>query len=111
MSKYNSKKIAADGKVFESLREFNRYRELTLLQYVGKIYDLRCQVEYELIPPKSGRHRKERGVCYIADFVYKERTEQGDIEVVEDAKGCRTRDYIIKRKLMLAVHGISIREV
>jgi hypothetical protein len=31
--------------------------------------------------------------------------------VVEDTKGFRTKDYVIKRKLMLWVHGIKIHEV
>ena len=45
---------------------------------------------------------------YVADFVYLD--EQGKT-VVEDAKGVRTKDYIIKRKLMLWLHNIRIREV
>lgn len=50
----------------------------------------------------------ERAVCYIADYVYREvRTRS---LVVEDSKGVRTEDYIIKRKLMLQVHGIRILE-
>lgn len=44
---------------------------------------------------------------YIADFVYHE----DGMQVVEDTKGVRTADYIIKRKLMLWVHGIRIKEV
>ena len=50
----------------------------------------------------------ERECAYIADFVYKD--AEGRL-VVEDTKGVRTPDYIIKRKLMLAVHGIQIQEV
>ena len=49
----------------------------------------------------------ERPCTYVADFVYKE----GGKTVVEDTKGFRTKDYIIKRKLMLQVHGIRIKEV
>lgn len=47
-------------------------------------------------------------MTYIADFVYTD-AATGKL-VVEDAKGMRTRDYIIKRKLMLYIHGIKIRE-
>lgn len=50
----------------------------------------------------------ERRVVYVADFEYY--TKQGEL-VVEDAKGVRTKDYILKRKLMLLVYGIRIREV
>jgi len=48
----------------------------------------------------------ERACTYVADFSY---TENGR-RVVEDTKGMKTRDYIIKRKLMLYVHGIRIKE-
>jgi hypothetical protein len=43
---------------------------------------------------------------YVADFVYSEAGR----EVVEDAKGVLLDVYKIKRKLMLALHGIEIRE-
>ena len=49
----------------------------------------------------------ERKAVYIADFVYKDRSGR---EVVEDCKGMRTKDYIIKRKLMLYKFGIRIKE-
>jgi hypothetical protein len=48
----------------------------------------------------------EREVAYIADFVY---TEDGK-RIVEDSKGFKTKDFIIKRKLMLYMHGIRIKE-
>ncbi|GAB4464458.1 MAG: hypothetical protein OHK0044_01870 [Burkholderiaceae bacterium] len=60
-----------------------------------------------LVPRQTiGGRVVERAVKYIADFVY---TKDGKM-VVEDTKGCRTRDYVIKRKLMLYVHGIRILE-
>jgi hypothetical protein len=37
-------------------------------------------------------------------------TEDG-LQVVEDTKGVRTKEYIIKRKLMLYKYGIRVREV
>ena len=51
----------------------------------------------------------EKSCVYIADFVYKD--EETGRTVVEDAKGVKTKDYIIKRKLMLWLHGIRIAEV
>ncbi|MGM9680364.1 MAG: DUF1064 domain-containing protein [Eubacteriales bacterium] len=83
---------------FDSLAEYRRWKELNLLLRAGLISDLRRQVRYELIP-KQG---KERTVYYIADFVYAENGET----VVEDVKGVRTKEYIIKRKLMLYRYGI-----
>lgn len=46
---------------------------------------------------------------YVADFVYIDK-RSGE-KIVEDTKGFKTKDYIIKRKLMLHVHKIRIREV
>ena len=121
---YNIKTRALDGSVFDSNKEARRWDELILLQRAGQITDLRRQVAYELIPAqyetyerygKDGKRLKdgvrllERKVEYVADFVYTI-TDTGQ-NIVEDTKGVRTKDYILKRKLMLAVHGIRIREV
>ena len=125
MNKYGNKKVIIDGEVFDSKREYYRYMDLKLLETCGAISDLKRQVVYELIPVqrekstkvyKKGRKKGqpiegkiiEKSVTYIADFVYTDTTTGK--EVVEDAKGMRTRDYIIKRKLMLYIHGIKIRE-
>ena len=108
LGKYKNRKLAIDGEVFDSQREYARYEELALLEKAGQISDLKRQVRYELIPTQRiGGKVIEKSCTYIADFVY---TENGET-VVEDTKGFRTRDYIIKRKLMLYVNGIRIREV
>lgn len=123
MSKYHSKKTVVDGIEFHSKKEANRWKELLLLERAGVISNLRRQVLFELIPayyeeyerysPKTGKRlqngRKcvERGVMYVADFVYMKDGKN----VVEDTKGVRTTDYIIKRKLMRHIHGVSITEV
>ena len=121
---YNIKTRALDGTVFDSHKEARRWEELLLLQRAGKITDLQRQVKYELIPAqyetyaryskkgirlKDGVKLLERKVDYVADFVYID-AETGET-IVEDSKGMRTKDYIIKRKLLLAVHGIRIKEV
>lgn len=118
--KYNNKKCSYGGLTFDSKHERDRYCELLILQKAGNISDLRCQVPFRLVPeqrgvdtlgPRGGRRRGkliEKAVDYVADFVYLD--EQGKT-VVEDAKGVRTKDYIIKRKLMLWLHNIRIREV
>lgn len=122
--KYGNKKYTVDGITFDSIREAHRYQELKVMENAGIIHDLRLQVKYVLIPTqreestevyKSGRNKGkpklgkaiENECSYYADFVYRE----NGILVVEDAKGMRTKEYIIKRKLMLYVHGIRIREV
>ena len=124
-TKYHSKSVIIDGIKFQSKKEGRRYQELSLLESQGIIKDLRRQVKYTLIPaqrePDSIGARGgiikgkliEREVAYIADFVYFD-TETGK-EVVEDVKGCKDggayQVFTIKRKLMLYVHGIRIKEV
>ena len=107
-TKYGSKKTTYGGKTFDSKREAKRYAELQMLEMAGEISDLRRQVKYTLIPSqKVGKRVAERAVEYVADFVY---VEDGKT-VVEDTKGMKTKDYILKRKMMLYFHGIRIREV
>lgn len=110
-SKYLSKKTIIDGLTFDSKKEGARYRTLRLLEQVGKISDLRCQVSYQLVPKqKRGDGKTEVCARYVADFVY---TEDGK-QIVEDVKSAATRRlqvYVLKRKLMLWVHGITLREV
>ena len=108
MSKYYAKKLKTDDGVFDSKREWQRWCELKLLQKAKEISDLTRQVSFELIPVQQYDGGTERAVKYIADFVYYDR--YGRL-VVEDAKGVRTKDYIIKRKLMLQKFGIHIVEV
>ena len=128
-SKYHAKKTVLDGITFDSRKEARRYSELKLLEKAGRIKDLRLQVPFELIPAqrepdqvgKRGGKVKgkviERAVVYKSDFVYLERLdipftdEEKWVEVVEDTKGVKTKEYILKRKMMLYFHGIRIREV
>lgn len=109
MNKYKNVKING----YDSKKEYYRSNELKLLQRAGEISGLQEQVPYELIPSQwevvNGKRRCiEQSVKYIADFQYLDK--DGNI-VVEDTKGHRTPDYIIKRKLLLHVHGIKIKEV
>lgn len=118
MSKYHSQKITVDGETFDSRKEFRRWQELRLLERAGAISQLERQVSFELIPairepptigPRGGVKQGriiEKPVNYVADFVY---CKDGQ-KVVEDSKGFRTADYIIKRKLMLYIHGIRLLE-
>lgn len=107
LGKYNNRKLTIDGEVFDSQKEARRYRELALLERAGQISDLKRQVKYELIPTQRiGGKVVEKSCVYIADFVY---TENGET-VVEDTKGFKTPEYRIKKKLLLYVHGIQIRE-
>ena len=103
-NKYKNKKVVIDNIEFDSQREALRYLDLKVLQKANLISDLQLQVKFELIPKQDG----EKACHYVADFVYKDENGQ---TVVEDTKGMRTKDYIIKRKLMLFRHGIKIKEI
>lgn len=81
-----------------------------MLQKSGEIRGLQTQVPFELIPAQRDPVTKkviERACNYIADFTY----YKGDEFVVEDTKGFKTPEYIIKRKLLLWTRGIRIREI
>lgn len=132
-TKLNNKSIVVDGIEFQSTKEGKRYSELKLLQRAGEISDLELQKKYELIPaqyetvetgeyykvgerkgqPKMKRTCIEQSVVYIADFVYR----QNGQTVVEDVKGYRDPSsatyakFVLKRKMMLWIHGIKIKEV
>jgi hypothetical protein len=129
-SKIGNKQVVTPDGTFASKREYERFCELLLLLRCGKIQDLRTQVEFPLIPtirevvgtytkgdkaglPKYGKVI-ERGVSYVADFVYVD--EHGE-RIVEDAKGFRDTSsatykiFVMKRKLMLWIHGIKVKEV
>lgn len=107
-SKYGNKKVEVNGILFDSKREARRYLELNALEKAGEIQDLQLQVKFLLIPSQRIDGKVvEREVTYKADFVYKKNGET----IVEDSKGHRTKDYILRRKLMLHVHGVRIREV
>ena len=107
-SKYGNKKVEINGIVFDSKREARRWLELDALAKAGEIQDLERQVPFLLIPSQKVDGKVvERAVSYVADFTYK----QNGKTVVEDSKGHKTKDYILKRKMMLFFYGVQIREV
>jgi len=124
-NKYGNRKTVVDNITFDSRHEANRYIELKFQQNAGIIHDLTLQKKYVLIEAQyessdevyqkganKGKPKRgaliEREVAYYADFDYY--TADGE-HVVEDAKGLKTKEYVIKRKLMLKIHGIRIHEI
>ena len=126
--KFKNEKMIIDGITFDSQKEASRYCELKLLQKAGQIQNLELQKVFELIPAqyetferygKNGKRLKdgqrciEKSCVYKADFSY---IENGQA-VVEDTKGYRDPSsagyakFVIKRKLMLYIHGIKIKEI
>lgn len=122
-NKYNAVKTpCSHGHMHDSVKEAGRCDELHLLLQLGKIADLEFQKPYLIIPAlyteiasnevyvsgkKKGQRKikrkcLERAVYYKADFVYYDK--ELDKTVIEDSKGKRTKDYILKRKLMRHQH-------
>jgi len=103
-SKYNARKTTINGIIFDSKKEAEYYLYLCQQRKEWRISSFDMQVRFDLIPSQPG----ERPVYYKADFVtYKD----GKRLDVIDCKGMRLPVYVIKRKLMLWVHGIKIKEI
>lgn len=105
-NKYNACKTEG----YDSKKEHRRASLLKALARSGEISELREQVKYVLIPTQRDPSGTllEKECSYRADFVY--RDKEGNL-VVEDTKGVRTAEYKLKKKLMLRVHGIRIKEI
>ena len=100
--KYRNVPTERDGIWFSSKTEAARYGDLKILERVGDIEELKIQVKFSL--DINGYH-----ICnYFADFTY----YQSKQLVVEDTKSGPTKTpvYRIKKKLMQAIYGITIRE-
>ncbi len=122
------------GRMFQSKKEANREPALIAMQNVGAICELRYQVPYKLEVygtqvvdellewvdlglakefaraskmTDAVRRSRHKIATYVADFVYQDK--EGNV-VVEDVKGYRERIYLMKKRLMLACHGIEIVE-
>lgn len=117
-NKYGNRKVVRDGIKFDSEREAARFGELKVLRSMGKIRDLRLQANFTLVEGYTTiEGERIKPMVYRADFTY-ERTTEPDcngtvhwLREVEDAKGAKTKDYLLKKKLMQDKYGITIREV
>ena len=121
-NKYHNSAVIVDGISFQSRKEARRWCELKIMDRAGMIHGLTRQKKFVLIPAqrepdtvgKRGGRKKgkliERECAYYSDFAYYDKDGN---EVVEDVKSpaTRTKDYILKRKMMMYVHGIRIREI
>ena len=123
--KYHNKpteRVTPAGNVlrFDSQKEARRYDELAALEQAGKIRDLRMQVDFTLQGAYTDTEgRRVRAIRYKADFTYMKQSfvdRDGEWQwalVVEDVKSraTRTKEYILKRKLMKERFNIDIQEV
>lgn len=121
--KYFAHKIKTKDGEFDSKKEYQRFLQLNKMLAAGEISDLKLQPSFELIPaqrepdtigPRGGVKKGkvlERAVSYVADFSY---VQNGKL-VVEDVKGFRDSTaydvFVIKRKLLLYLKGIRVKEI
>lgn len=105
--KYSAKQKTVDGITFPSTKQANRYSELKLLEYAGEIQNLKTDethktdLTFELQPAfRTLKGKAIWAIKYIGDFRY---TENG-FDVVEDAKGFKTKIFKLKQKMMLYLY-------
>lgn len=108
-SKYRSRKVEIDGIKFDSEKEGQRWRDLSLMEKHGKISNLRRQVSFEIAPAVRLDGRMKPAIRYMADFCYQENGK----EVIEDTKSAMTRKLPVFRikKHLMALKGYEIKEV
>lgn len=101
-NKYGARKVKLDGHTFDSQAEARRYGQLVTMARAGLITDL-------VVHPKFTIEINGSLICkVILDFSYKDK--RGEI-YYEDVKGFRTREFVIKKNLMAACHGIDVVEI
>lgn len=100
-SKYRNVPTYVDGIRFASKLEAKRWGQLQQLERAGVITHLTRQPKFPL------RVNGDLICRYVADFSYR---ENGEL-VVEDSKGVRTREFIIKKALLKSLYGYDVREV
>ena len=105
-NKYHNKWVIIDGIKFQSEKEGKRWQELKLMERAGEITGLVRQQRIEIIP----KTKLYRACFYVCDYVYFDK--RSGKTVYEDVKGgnFRTKEYLLKRKLLYWRHGIEIKE-
>lgn len=106
-SKYRAFKTTVGGITFDSGLEARRYTQLVMLEEGKVISNLQIQPKFRLIDSFKYDGKMIRAIDYIADFMYE---ENGKV-IVEDVKGIRTKDYIIKSKLFIKKYIIDQKDV
>ena len=107
-NKYHNTKIEYNGIKFDSIKEKNRYVGLKQLENLGVIKDLKLQVKFELQPSYKYQDKTIRAINYYADFTY----IQDNKLIVEDTKGFKTKEYLLKKKMLLYKYkDIEFKEI
>ena len=97
-AKYKATKTSVDGHTFDSVKEANFYNELKLRLKADDIKGFCLQPIFILAP----------GLKYKPDFIIF--NNDGTYEVV-DVKGFRTKEYIVKKKILEDKYNLKITEI
>lgn len=101
-NKYNARRTEAG---FDSRNEEARFRELQLLERLGRISNLECQKRIILkigaatLYHETLNGRPAKPITYTADYAY----DEDGSHVLEDYKGYDTRESRLKRQLVRAM--------
>lgn len=107
-SKFNNKKTELNGVMFDSKKEAKYMQDLECLVTLGEVTKIERQVRIRL--DVNGVHI----AVYVLDF--RVTYADGHVEYI-DVKGYRNpkmpfyRVYLMKKRLVEALHGITITEV
>ena len=96
--KFNAVRTVNDGISFSSKREASFYDNLKILKVAGEVLFFLRQVPFHL--PGNVTYRLDFMIFYA----------NGDIRMV-DVKGFKTKEYIMKKKMVEVEYPIKIEEV
>lgn len=107
----NRKVITEGGECYDSVKELRHHGALRLAMSASdaaeRVVGIDRQVSYLLVAPQDG----ERAVKYVADFVVHFADGRSEVHDTKSPPTRANRAYVIKRKLMLSVHGLRIKEL
>jgi hypothetical protein len=97
-NKYNAKKTERDGFRFDSQKEARRYDKLMLLKESGEVLFFLRQCPFHL--PGNVTYRVDFIVFWVDGHVS-----------IEDVKGMRTPQYVLKKKMVESLYPVTIEEL
>lgn len=106
-SKYRAFKTTVGSITFDSGLEARRYTQLVMLEEGEVIKNLQLQPKFRLMDSYKYDGKTIKAIDYIADFMY----EEDGKKIVEDVKGIRTKEYIIKSKLFIKKYILELKYV
>ena len=92
-NKYHNEKMIVDGVRYDSKKEYQRHKELILLEKANKIKNLRFHDKQDTVILQ-----KDPLITYIPDFCY----EEDGILIIEDLKGFQTKEYKLNQKMLIS---------